>query len=211
MSDVSKQRMSSSALSRSQWNWGKIALRAGGVVLLLIAGGIITLAGERLLGGGQAPNETRITQFQDQDWRVTCQSANTATQNCALTEQVPGNAGVILTLSITDTKPESSLSLMVPHGVMLQPGLGFTIGNEPTRVRPYETCTNVGCFALVTVDADTLKSLKSNMGGVVAVVAPNNPQPVSIPFSLKGFSDGYNELQRALARRTGFLGFFARS
>jgi invasion protein IalB len=211
MSDVSKQRMSSGAFSRVQGNWGRIALRAGGGVLLLIAGGIITLAGERVLGGSQAPNETRITQFQDQDWRVTCQSVSSSTPNCALAEQVTGNSGVILTLSMTDTKPESSLSLMVPHGVMLEPGLGFTIGSEPMRVRPYETCTNVGCFALVTVDADTLKSLKSNMGGVVALAAPNAPQPVSIPFSLKGFSDAYSELQRAQARRTGLLGFFARS
>jgi invasion protein IalB len=78
------------------------------------------------------------------------------------------------------------------------------------RVRPYETCTNTGCVALVTVDADTLKSLSGNMGGQIAVAAPNSQMPVNIPFSLKGFAQGYGELQRAKARRTGVFGFINR-
>ena len=62
----------------------------------------------------------------------------------------------------------------------------------------------------MTVDADTLKSLSGNMGGQVAVAAPNSQQPVNIPFSLKGFAEGYGELQRAKARRTGVIGFLNR-
>jgi invasion protein IalB len=103
------------------------------------------------------------------------------------------------------------MSLMVPHGVLLEPGLAVTIGNEPMRLRPYETCTNAGCIALMTVDADTLKALQSNMAGQVTVAAPNNPQPLNIPFSLKGFSEGYGSLVREHARRTGFFGFLARA
>jgi invasion protein IalB len=94
---------------------------------------------------------------------------------------------------------------------MLDPGLGFTIGMEPTRVRPYETCDIQGCFANVTMDADTLKSLNGNMGGQVAVAVPNNPQPVAIPFSLRGFADGFAELQRAKSRRSGMFSFLSRA
>jgi invasion protein IalB len=61
------------------------------------------------------------------------------------------------------------------------------------------------------MDADTLKSLNTNMGGRVAVAVPNNAQPVNIPYSLKGFADGFGELQRAKARRTGMLSFLNRS
>jgi hypothetical protein len=49
------------------------------------------------------------------------------------------------------------------------------------------------------------------MGGRVAVAVPNNAQPVNIPYSLKGFADGFGELQRAKARRTGMLSFLNRS
>jgi len=190
-------------------NWGRLAMRAGIAVLLLAAGGVITLAGERLLGGG-ASNEMRISTFQD--WRVICPPLTATTPNCALTSDVlRDTGGVLLTLSLLDPEPGKQLSLTVPHGVLLDSGMGFAIGNEPLRVRPYETCSNQGCIALVTLDADTLKSLNANMGGHVTVAAPNNAQPINIPFSLKGFADGFGELQRAKSRRTGMFSFLSRS
>ncbi len=209
MSDVSNQRSRAGARRFAGANWGKIAKRTGIGVVLLAAGGVMALAGERLFGGRVGANEVRITTFQD--WRVICPPLTEATPNCALTEDVlRDTGGILLTISMTDPGPGGTLSLTVPHGVLLEPGLGFAIGAEPVRVRPYETCTNTGCIALVTVDADTLKSLSGNMAGQVSVAAPNAQQPVNIPFSLKGFAEGYGELQRAKARRTGVIGFFNR-
>jgi len=209
MSEISHPRSRVSGRRLAGANWRRIAKRTGIGVVLLAAGGVMALAGERLFGGGIAPNEVRVTTFQD--WRVICPPLTEATPNCALTADVlRDTGGILLTISMTDPAPGSSLSLTVPHGVLLEPGLGFTIGSEPVRVRPYETCTNTGCIALVTVDADTLKSLSANMGGQIAVAAPNSQQPVNIPFSLKGFAECYGELQRAKARRTGLFGFLNR-
>ena len=195
---------------------GRIAIRAVIVILLLVAGGVLAIAGERLLSGGSATNEVRVMTFQD--WRVICPPLTRTTPNCALTADVSRDTGgVILTLSMTDPAAGSNLSLVVPHGVLLEPGMGFSVGTEPVRVRPYETCNAQGCIALVTLDADTLKSLQTNMAGQVAIVAPAPPganaqaQPVNLPFSLKGFPEGYAELQRAKARRTGFFSFLAHS
>ncbi len=209
MSDVSNQRSRAGVRRFAGVNWGKIAKRTGIGVALLAAGGVMALAGERLFGGRVGANEVRITTFQD--WRVICPPLTDATPNCALTEDVlRDTGGILMTISMTDPGPGGTLSLTVPHGVLLEPGLGFAIGSEPLRVRPYETCTNTGCIALVTVDADTLKSLSGNMAGQVSVAAPNAQQPVNIPFSLKGFAEGYGELQRDKARRTGVIGFFNR-
>ncbi len=206
MSEAISEAISSKPLSRG-WDARRIAIISGLAVLLLVAGGLITLVGQRLLGGGST-NEVRITTFQD--WRVICPALTAATPNCALTSDVMRDTGgVLLTLSLTDPTPGSTLSMTVPHGVLLDPGIALTIGNEPMRLRPYETCTNVGCIALVTVDADTLKALQSNMGGQVSVAAPNNAQPVNIPFSLKGFAEGYATLVREHARRTGFFRFLS--
>jgi invasion protein IalB len=210
MSDASNQRIASSGLSLSGANWGRLALRTGAVIVLLAAGGVITLVGERLIGAGVAPNEVRVTTFQD--WRLLCPPLTAETPNCALTSEVtraPG--GTLLTVAMTDPSPGSALSLTVPHGVLLESGLGFAIGSEPMRVRPYETCTAQGCIALVTVDADTLKALTTGAGGQVTVAPLGATQPINIPFSLKGFADGYGELQRAKARRSGFFSFLARS
>ena len=185
-------------------------LRGALVVLLLLVGGVLALIGERLLGaGGAAPNETRVTTFTD--WRVICPPYNPQQPNCALTLDVlRETGGVLLTVSMLDPAPNSSLSLTVPHGVALDAGVGFTVGTDPMRVRPFETCNNTGCIALVTVDADTLKSLSTNMGGQVVVAVAGNTSPVTIPFSLNGFADGYAELQRAKASRTGFFSFLSR-
>jgi invasion protein IalB len=208
MSEAISPAISSNSVSH-RWNLRRILAVSSVAVLLLVAGGVITLLGQRLLGGGSA-NETRVSTFSD--WRLVCPPVTPATPNCALTTDVMRDTGgILLTLSMTDPTPGSTLSLTVPHGVMLEPGLAFTVGSEPVRVRPYETCTNVGCIALVTVDADLLKALRSNMNGQVNLAAPNNPQPVSIPFSLKGFAEGLGALEREHARRTGFFKFLSRS
>jgi invasion protein IalB len=209
MSDVSSQRSRAGVRRFAGANWGKIAKRMGIGVVMLVAGGVMALAGERLFGGRVAPNEMRVMTFQD--WRVICPPLTDATPNCALTADVlRDTGGILLTISMNDPAPGSQLSLTVPHGVLLEPGLGFAVGSEPVRVRPYETCTNTGCIALVTVDADTLKSLSGNMAGQVSVAAPNAQQPINIPFSLKGFADGFGELQRSKTRRTGVIGFLNR-
>jgi len=210
MSEASTGRFKVGAQYMNGGRFSRMGIRAAIVVLLMMAGGVLTFVGERLLGGGIAPNEVSVITFQD--WRVICPPLTPTTPNCALTADVlRDTGGIILTISMTDPAPGSPLSLTVPHGVLLAPGISFAIGNEPARVRPYETCTDQGCVAMVTVDADTLKSLSTNMGGQVAVAAPNSTQPVAIPFSLRGFVEGYGELQRAKARRTGFFSFLTRS
>ena len=141
----------------------------------------MALIGERLLGSPAPPNETRVTTFTD--WRVICPPYNPTQPNCALTLDVlRETGGVLLTVSMLDPAPNSSLSLTVPHGVALDAGLGFSVGTDPMRVRPFETCNNTGCIALVTVDADTLRSLSTNMGGQVVVAVAGNTSPVTIPF-----------------------------
>jgi invasion protein IalB len=185
------------------------ALRVALVAVLLVVGGVVALIGERFLAGPGATNETRVKTFTD--WRVICPPYNPQQPNCALTLDVlRDTGGVLLTVSMLDPAPNSSLSVTVPHGVALDAGMGFSVGSDPMRVRPFETCNNTGCIALVTADADTLRSLSTNMSGQVVVAVAGNTSPVTIPFSLNGFADGFAELQRAKASRTGFFSFLSR-
>ncbi len=184
----------------------RILIQAGLAVILLVGGGVIALIGERFLGAGG--NETRIMTFQD--WRVGCPPRSQAQARCVLAQDVVRDqGGAVVSMALDNAAVGSNLTVTVPHGVLLGPGLGFAPGNEPIRARPYETCNPGGCMAFVKVDAPMLKSLRESVTGQVVVV-PNNGSPATIPFSLKGFSEGYDQLVREQARRESGLAFLLR-
>ncbi len=182
-----------------------IAIRGLIAVGLLLAGGVIALVGERLMSSSAPGNEVRVTPFED--WRVVC---STAQGGCTLNHDVlRDTGGTLISIVLDNPAPGSTMSITVPHGVLLEAGLGFSIASEPMRVRPFEACNAAGCFAFVTMDADTLKSLQNNMEGQI-VLAPGNGTPVTLPFSLKGFAAGYAEMVRQRSQSGSFFSFLGR-
>lgn len=182
-----------------------IAIRALIAVGLLLAGGVIALVGERLMSSSAPGNEVRVTPFED--WRVVC---STQQGGCTLNHDVlRDTGGTLISIVLDNPAAGSTMSITVPHGVLLEAGLGFSIASEPMRVRPFEACNAAGCFAFVTTDADTLKSLQGNMEGQI-VLAPGNGTPVTLPFSLKGFAAGYAELLRQRSQSGSFFSFLGR-
>ena len=119
-------------------------------VLMFIAGAVTTIVGQRLLLGSGA-EEMRIITFND--WRVVCPPQSDEAQ-CELSSNVvPGQVSLV----VGDPTLGSRLRVIVPHGVFLEPGLGFSIGDEPLQIYQFETCVQNGCFALVTIDTATLE------------------------------------------------------
>jgi len=185
------------------WVWN-----IGFAVLFMIAGGALTLVGERLLSSPS--QEMSVQRFQD--WRVVCAPPDEKGQGggCSLSSQVVRDeGGTLLSLAINDTAPGSQMSVVVPHGVLLDPGLGFSVGDGALKVLPYETCMPAGCLVLVGLDSETLKAMKASQSGQVVVV-PGNGSPVTLPFSLKGFAEGFAALEEAKARRDSMWSFLSR-
>jgi invasion protein IalB len=201
--------------------------------LFLVIGGVVALLGERLIDAlFVTENETRVQAFED--WRLVCPPAvvppapppppppaegetappappvPTEIPPCALTIEVVNNAGALVALAMND--PSSRIVVTVPHGVALEPGLGFAVGTEAMRIHPYETCTAVGCVAHVPADAETLRLMQESTGGEITVVPRNvaQPEPVKIPFSLNGFAEGHAALAREAARRSSVWRFLSR-
>jgi len=178
------------------------ALTIGVAVLIFVAGGVTTILGQRFVLGAGSGDELRIIAFED--WRVVCPPRGDEA-NCELSSNVvPGQISMIL----NDPTLGSRLRVYVPHGVFLDSGLGFSIGDQPLQVHQFETCLPAGCFALVTIDRETLEQLRSNENGEVVVV-PAAGSPVTVPYSLNGFSEGYDALVQEEARRNSMWGFLA--
>ena len=185
------------------WGW-----RIGYAVVLMIAGGVVALLGERLFSGPS--HEMSVQRFQD--WRVVCAPADEKGEGggCTLSAQVSrDDGGTLLSLSIDDTAPGSQMRVIVPHGVLLDPGLGFSVGDQALKVLPYETCLPAGCMVLVGLDSETLKAMKSSASGQIVVV-PGGGSPVTIPFSLKGFAEGFAALDEAKSSRNSMWSLFSR-
>lgn len=178
------------------------ALTLAVAVLIFLAGGAAAILGQRFILGSGGGDELRIIAFED--WRVVCPPRGEQA-NCELSSNVvPGQVSMVL----NDPTLGSRLRVYVPHGVFLDSGLGFSIGDQPLQVYQFETCLQAGCFALVTIDTATLEQLRNNENGEVVVV-PAAGSPVTVPYSLNGFSEGYDALVQEEARRNSVWGFLA--
>jgi invasion protein IalB len=211
MTDFSNHSHALDGQSSENGKTGSIVIRVIVAIVLLVIGGAVALVGEHLLGGGAPANEVRVVPFQD--WQMVCQpnGQNNGTACVVRSNVLQQDTGAtLLTLSMTDPTPGKPLNVTVPIGVLLPPGMGFSVGNAAVKVLPYETCSNAGCFALVNADADTLTALRGNAGGHVVVALPGNGSPVSIPYSLKGFGDAYAALQHEHDRQNSIFGFLSR-
>ena len=172
-------------------------------VLVLIAGGFLGILLEH---GIRAPDgATRLTQYQD--WRVVCPPMTDKGVGCNLSNSIARDAGggTLAMLSIGSTGPEAKLNIIVPHGVLLDPGLMFVIADTPPVTRPYETCDANGCVVLVNLDAAMVTALRTKSQGQVQVATMAQTQPVTIPFSLAGFDEGYADLKREDGHRNSIL------
>ena len=68
-------------------------------------------------------------------------------------------------LSIFHTKEAgNTLIVTVPFNVLLDPGIGISLGNDKPRVYPFETCNGVGCIVRIKFDEDLQKAIGDGGG-----------------------------------------------
>jgi len=175
-----------------------IAIVVAIALLLIAVGSFATIVMQHLNRAGR--EEVTITAFND--WRVICPPAKQKNTGCVLNMDVAREGGeTLLRFSLTDADPNPNLMMTVPHGVLLDQGVGLSVTGVDMKVRPYETCDAIGCIANLAIDEQTLNAMKSNQKAQIVVV-PGNGKPVAVPFSLNGFTDGYAELKSANASRS---------
>ncbi len=141
------------------------------------------------------------------DWKLSCPPRNAAGAGCALTQDIiQGGAGVTLVhLQLVRRGDAQQLLIVVPHGVLLKPGLGLVIGNAPLRALQYQTCDGVGCIAILPLDQTTLDALQIADAGRIVVVWRDG-KDVAFPYSLRGFAEGASAFGWEAYKRNSWLG-----
>ncbi|HWY61590.1 MAG TPA: invasion associated locus B family protein [Rhizomicrobium sp.] len=150
------------------------------------------------------PASENVTAYQD--WRVACPPASAKELSCEMQEDVlDGKSGsIVVRVGITSEKGKPELGLTLPLGVALPPGVGLVLGTDKPKVFSFRTCKDVGCIAVMPLDAPTQVALNAAKDGKV-LVAGLDGKVVAIPISFKGYSDAISAYHGAEVRRASWV------
>lgn len=175
---------------------------------ILMAVGAFVLGVGVALGGfylSRDANESTATTYGD--WKLSCPPRADAAAQCVLTQDVMqgGTGATLVHMQLVGAQNARRLLIVVPHGVLIKPGLGLAVGNEPLRVLHYQTCDSVGCLAYLPLDASTLDSLHDAEAGRIIIVLRDGKE-LAYPCSLRGFAKGLGAFSWASFKRSSWLG-----
>jgi invasion protein IalB len=165
--------------------------------------GVIVILGVLYFLHGDTESTARVYG----DWRLNCPPASANVSRCALTQDImqSGTGVTLIHLEYSKFDDAQRLTIVVPHGVLVKPGLGFGIGKAPLRILKYLTCDQVGCVVLMPLDRATFTALQGGGEGRIVIVARNG-QEAAFPYSLNGFADGAGMLGWEAFKRSSWLG-----
>ncbi len=157
---------------------------AGFALALAIAG----------VGRGQAPSaQTAAAPATFGDWQLDCDQ----TTPCRLSQSIliTDTQEPILVLRVYHASAGEDLAIAsLPLGVFLPAGVGLVIDSQPEQRFVYETCNQSGCHVGIPLNAALLSSLKAGQTALLRVF-DSGQQPVDLPLSLQGFSQGHDALR----------------
>lgn len=85
------------------------------------------------------------------------------------------------------------MTLILPLGVYLIPGVTLDIDDGQSATFPISFCTREGCFVNQLVGDELINSLRKKESATLTF-ASTATQVVALPFSITGFLDAYKKL-----------------
>ncbi len=162
------------------------ALRAGGVLIVALAGAAAAQDNTSLPGGATSLSETH------DNWAVTCslQTLNGKTgKACTLSQQLTDTKSRqrILAIELRPMGTGVEGTLVLPFGLALAKGAALQIDDGPVGTpMSFKTCLPVGCIVPVSFDARLVAALRN--GKVLRVkTVRDGAGEMQISISLKGF------------------------
>jgi invasion protein IalB len=118
-------------------------------------------------------------------------------QDCLLQQVVPiATTQLFMTVVIrsgTD-RPDPVISIDVPLGVLLQPGLLLRLDDGKTQVLPFLFCIDRGCHAGADLNPDMVKALNQASHLTVALQTLDK-RSFAVPITTGGFSAAFDKIK----------------
>ncbi len=158
--------------------------------VLFLIGVVIGWAGHGLVS--PPTRTTTIATFGG--WTLTCPSYKEAKANCEMTTPVVDGPSKITVANIAVGKAADGMKVVINFplqiNLMLQSGLGLTIGSDAMRTYQYATCTVGGCMAIIPLDDKLHASMRSAKDAKLIFAVPTKDRkPVSMSFPLGAFAE----------------------
>ena len=148
-----------------------------------------------------APPTTQQAAVAVTGWRLECDPVKTTLACHALDNIVQAqNGALIVGLAISSNADgKAVLTTTVPLGTSVHAAVSVTVAGGPTQQFPFLTCSQQGCFATGTINADLLTAMraaKGNMSVTYGVLDANLAEhTVTASVSLAGFPAVYDRLK----------------
>lgn len=157
-----------------------------------ITTGLTAVSHAQNAGNGAAQANANSSQSK---WFKICEvNPNTKKNICALNIAIPGNNGQpIASVRVIEIEgvSQKGLTIAVPPGLLIQPGMRVQIDGTKTGTAKYQICSPQACFVEARFNADFINSLKRGNEMKIIGIGQNGKQ-VEFPVTLAGFTAAYD-------------------
>jgi invasion protein IalB len=181
----------------------KVSLVLGGLGCFLL-GAVAAALGLHFWQSAHDDRGKVATTAYIQAWELNCPPASVTGTACSLQQAIVqrDTHATIAALTVARGVAADTLQIVVPLGVLIGPGLAFSVGKAATLAVPYTTCALSGCVAITTISPQTLAQMENGTGGDITIVGRDG-RPVSLPYSLNGFAEAVRERDKDWRSRSG--------
>ena len=146
----------------------------------------------------EAPQNKTTEDRRIEDWVLRCLPATESQpRTCRMVQSAVAIEGGqrLLQVAVGRFGPERLLGavISVPIGVRLPPGIGLRVDDRKPWNFPFERCSPSSCQVRALLQEELLKSLKAGRVGRITFQDAAG-QPITVDFSLKGFTAALREL-----------------
>lgn len=90
----------------------------------------------------------------------------------------------------------AGMTVVSPLGTLLTSGVGVLVDNNQLGRYPFNWCSQIGCFARIGLNDQSVATLKHGKAGEMALVSISAPDhPLVLNLSLTGFTAAYDSLE----------------
>ncbi len=166
---------------------------------LLVALGLAMMAAAAPASAQSQPTQNETTEDRlIEDWTLRCLPATESQpRTCYMVQGAVAREGGqrLLQVAVGRFGTERLLGaiISVPIGVRLPPGISLWADDRKPWEFPFERCTPGSCQVHTVLHEELLQSLKTGLVGRVTFQDAAG-QPITVDFSLKGFTAALSEL-----------------